>query len=81
MGFKDDELTLDELKEITAGIIDGKTDEMLDKLSKPELKQFKDVVIKERELSMDELDNVKVGQPLEMVEEMTKKNPEIFINK
>lgn len=76
MAYKDEELTEEELKEVTAGIIEGKTDEMLDKLSKHELIQLKDNY--ERELSIDELDNVKAGIPQEMVEEITKENEEIF---
>lgn len=77
MGFKDEELTEEELKEVTAGIRNGLTDEMLGKLSKPELKQFKEVII-ERELSLDELDEVKAGIPEELVEEMKEKNSNLF---
>lgn len=76
MSYKDEELTMEELMEVKAGIKEGKTDEMLNKLSKPELVQFKDVL--ERELTMDELDNVKAAIPTEMVEEMKKENEELF---
>lgn len=76
MAFNDEELTMDELMEVKAGIKDGKTDEMLDKLSKPELVQFKETI--EKELTLDELDNVKAAIPTDMVEEMKKDNEELF---
>lgn len=78
MSYKDEELTEEELREITAGIKNGKTDKMLDKLSKSELEQFKEVVSQERELSLEELDNVKAGIPQDMIEENKKQNEDIF---
>ena len=78
MSFKDDELTLEELMEVTAGIKEGKTDEMLDKLSKPELIQLGNAINPERELTIEELENVKAGIPKEMVEEMIEENPNLF---
>ena len=78
MAYKDEELTEEELKEVTAGIKDGNTKEMLDKLSKSELVQFKEVINKERELSLSDLDNVKAGIPKEMVEELKNENKDIF---
>lgn len=78
MSYKDNELTEEELREVTAGIKNGNTDEMLDKLSKPELEQFKEVISQERELSLDELDNVKAGIPREMVEEIKEQNKDLF---
>lgn len=76
MAYKDEELTEEELREVTAGIVDGKTDEMLDMLSKPELNQFKTVV--EKELSLDELDNIKAGIPEDLIEENKNENNDIF---
>lgn len=76
MAFKDEELTLEELDEVKAGIKYGKTDEMLNKLSKSELVQFKDTL--EKELTLEELDKVKAGIPKELVEEEIKKNDNIF---
>lgn len=78
MGYKDMELTEEELMEVTAGIKNGNTEEMLDKLSKEELRQFKSAVSQERELSLDELDNVKAGIPEEMVEEIKEENSNLF---
>lgn len=78
MGYKDNELSFEELKEVTDGIKKGKTDEMLNKLSISELEQFKGVISKERKLSIEELDNVKAGIPQEMVEEVKKTNENIF---
>lgn len=78
MSFKDDELTVEELMEVTAGIKEGKVDEMLDKLSKPELVQLGNAINPERELSMDELNNVKAAIPEEMVEEMKEENQNLF---
>lgn len=76
MAYKDDELTTDELEEVKAGILDGKTDEMLDKLSKPELVQFKDTI--EKEFSLEEMDNIKAGMPKEVIEEYKNENKDIF---
>lgn len=78
MTYKDEELTIEELNEVTAGVIDGKVDKMLNKLSEPELVQFKEVVTKERELSLDELDNVKAGIQEDLDEEMKNENKDIF---
>lgn len=76
MAFNDEELSLEELTEVKAGIKEGKTDEMLNKLSKPELVQFKETI--ERELTLDELDNVKAAIPNELVEEMKNNNENLF---
>ena len=76
MAFKDDELTMDELMEVKAGIKEGKTDEMLNKLSKPELQDLKENI--ERELSIEELDNIKAAIPKEMIEDNIKENKDIF---
>ena len=76
MAFNDYELTMEELMEVKAGIKEGKTDEMLDKLSKPELVQFKETI--EKELTLDDLDNVMAGIPKEMVDEKIKDNEELF---
>ena len=76
MAFNDEELTLEELEQVKAGIREGKTDEMLDKLSKPELLDLKETV--ERELTMDELDNVMAGIPREIAEEKAKENENLF---
>ena len=78
MSFKDDELTVEELMEVTAGIKEGKVDEMLDKLSKPELVQLGNAINPERELTMEDLDNVKAGMPKDMVDEMTEQNQNLF---
>jgi len=86
MAFNDGELTEEELMEVTAGITAGKTDEMLSKMSQAELTQLKQTVQKavqpqERELTGDELFNVKAAQPPEMVEEMLQGNPDLFRKK
>lgn len=78
--FKDGELTEEELKEVIAGIRNGHTDEMLDKLDKSELEQFRDFT-QERELSIEELSNVKAGIPEEMVEKMKEENSNLFRNR
>lgn len=78
MSFKDDELTVEELMEVKAGIKIGKTDEMLNKLSRPELEQLKGAITPERELTIEELDNVKAGLPYEMVEEIKEENKDLF---
>ena len=77
MAFNDDELTMEELEQVRAGIINGQENEMFNQMSKIELKQLKEKVI-ERELTFDELTNVKAGQPIEMVDEMIEKNPDLF---
>lgn len=76
MNFKDEELTEEELREVTAGIKKGNTNKMLDLLGKQELEQLKDKV--EKELSLDELDNIKAGMPQEMIENNKEKNKDIF---
>lgn len=78
MSYKDDELSIEELMEVTAGMKNGKIDEMLDKLSKPELNQLKGAITQEKELSLDELDNVKAGIPQEMVNEIKDQNQNLF---
>lgn len=78
MAYKDIELTEEELMEVTAGIKNGKTEEMLNKLSKEELEQFKDNITQERELNLEELDNIKAGIPQEMVDEFKESNNNLF---
>lgn len=78
MAYKDIELTEEELMEVTAGIKEGKTEEILEKLSKEELNQFKSIVTQERELNLEELDNVKAGIPQEMVDEVKEANNNLF---
>ena len=77
VNYKDDELTQEEIDEIYAGISQGKVDEMLDKLGKEELKDLKEKV-NERELSLNELDNVMAGIPQEMVEKVVEDNLDIY---
>ena len=81
MSYKDDELSIEELNEIKAGIKDGNLDKTLNKLSASELKQLKDIYNEERELSLEELDNIKAGIPTELIEQEKEKNKDIFINK
>lgn len=78
MAYKDIELTEEELMEVTIGIKNGKTQEMLNKLSKEELEQFKDNITQERELNLEELDNIKAGIPQEMVDEFKELNNNLF---
>ena len=78
MAYKDIELTEEELMEVTAGIKNGKTEEMFNKLSKEELEQFKDNITQERELNLEELDNIKAGIPQEMVDEFKESNNNLF---
>ena len=76
--FKDGELTEEELRELTAGVNNGRSDEMLDKLDKRELEELKNSISQERELSLEELFNVKAGMPQEMVEEVKEENANLF---
>ena len=84
MGYKDKELTEEELKEVTAGILNGRTDEMLDMLSKEELIDLKEEIVKDiekskdRELSLDELFNVKAGIPKEVLDMEIDQNSNSF---
>ncbi len=77
LNFKDGELSEEELKTVKAGIEEGKIDETLNLMDKPELSTLKEKII-DRELTFEELDNVKAGIPKEMVEEMKEKNKDIF---
>ena len=77
MGFKDGELTEEELRTVKAGIEKGKIDETLDLMDKPELTTLKEKIV-DKELTFDELYNVKAGMPKEAVDEYVEKNKEIF---
>lgn len=77
LNFKDGELSEEELKSVKAGIEEGKIDETLNLMDKPELSTLKEKII-DRELTFEELDNVMAGIPKEMVEEMKEKNKDIF---
>lgn len=76
--FRDVELTEEELKEVTAGTINNGTDKVLDKLDKSKLEQIRRTIEVERELSFEELTNVKAGIPKEMVEETIEENSNLF---
>ena len=76
MAYNDEELTVEELNEVKAGIVQGHTEEMLNKLSKSELSQLKETY--EKELDLEELDKVKAGMPVEMVEEVKEQHQDLY---
>lgn len=77
LNFKDGELTEEELKTVKAGIEQGKIDETLDLMDKPELSQLKEK-ISDKELTFDEMDRVKAGMPSDVVDKYTEDNKDIF---
>ncbi len=77
LNFKDGKLTEEELRVVKAGIEQGKIDETLDLMDKPELNKLKDKIT-DKELTFDEMDRVKAGMPSEVVDKYTEDNKDIF---
>ena len=90
MGYKDGIFSVDEREELIKAALSHTEDEYLDKLDSNELKSAREEIKtgkmtfdgKEKELSMNELDNVKAGRPLdaESVDDFLKNHPGVFKN-
>ncbi len=77
LNFKDGKLSEEEKKLFVSKVHVGKEDGVINKMDKSELNILKEKII-DKELDLNELDNVKAGIPQEMVEEIHEKNSNLF---